>query len=46
VIGSGTATFTVQSASSTTFVPLPRSGSLVVTDASGIRLGAITVSQQ
>jgi hypothetical protein len=46
VVGSGTATFTVQSASSTPFVPLPRSGSLVITDASGIRLGAITVSQQ
>lgn len=45
-VGTGSATFTVQSASSTPVVPLPRSGNLGVFDAVGNRIFTIGVSQQ
>ena len=45
-VGTGSATFTVQSASSTPVVPLPRSGNLGVFDAAGNRIFTIVVSQQ
>jgi formylmethanofuran dehydrogenase subunit E len=46
VVGSGTATFSVASASSSAFVPLPRSGNLGVFDAAGNRIFTVAVSQQ